>query len=76
MDGLNIVVIGAGIGGLGSALALARGGNHVTLIERDDTPMPADPEAAFSWDRKGAPQVQHPHVFLGLARTILRGVLA
>ena len=72
MDGLNIVVIGAGIGGLGSALALARGGNHVTLIERDDTPMPADPEAAFSWDRKGAPQVQHPHVFLGLARTILR----
>ena len=34
--------------------------------------MPADPEAAFEWDRRGAPQVRHPHVFLGLARTILR----
>lgn len=68
----HVIVIGAGIGGLGSALALARGGNRVTLIERDDTPMPPDHEAAFYWDRTGAPQVQHPHVFLGLARTILR----
>jgi 2-polyprenyl-6-methoxyphenol hydroxylase-like FAD-dependent oxidoreductase len=42
------------------------------VIERDDTPMPLDVEAAFDWDRKGAPQVRHPHVFLGLARTILR----
>ena len=72
MDGLNVVVVGAGIGGLASALALARTGNRVTLIERDDHPMPADPEAAFEWNRTGAPQVRHPHVFLGLARTILR----
>ena len=72
MDGLEIVVVGAGIGGLASALALARAGNHVTLVERDDTPMPPDAEAAFDWDRTGAPQVRHPHVFLGLARTILR----
>jgi 2-polyprenyl-6-methoxyphenol hydroxylase-like FAD-dependent oxidoreductase len=34
--------------------------------------MPEDPEAAFEWDRRGAPQVRHPHVFLGLARVILR----
>jgi 2-polyprenyl-6-methoxyphenol hydroxylase-like FAD-dependent oxidoreductase len=72
MDELDIVVVGAGIGGLGAALALARTGHRVTLVERDDTPMPPDPEAAFEWDRRGAPQVQHPHVFLGLARTILR----
>jgi 2-polyprenyl-6-methoxyphenol hydroxylase-like FAD-dependent oxidoreductase len=69
---LDVVVVGAGIGGLGSALALARAGHRVTLVERDDTPMPADVEAAFEWDRRGAPQVRHPHVFLGLARTILR----
>jgi 2-polyprenyl-6-methoxyphenol hydroxylase-like FAD-dependent oxidoreductase len=69
---LDVVVVGAGIGGLGSALALARAGHRVTVIERDDTPMPADVEAAFEWDRRGAPQVRHPHVFLGLARTILR----
>ena len=72
MERLDVVVVGAGIGGLGSALALTRGGHRVTVVERDDTPMPADPEAAFEWDRRGAPQVRHPHVFLGLARTILR----
>jgi 2-polyprenyl-6-methoxyphenol hydroxylase-like FAD-dependent oxidoreductase len=69
---LDVVVVGAGIGGLGSALALARAGHRVTVVERDDTPMPADVEGAFEWDRRGAPQVRHPHVFLGLARTILR----
>src|SRR5262249_41531110 len=61
-----------GIGGLSSALALARAGHHVTLVERDDSPVPDNVEDAFEWDRRGAPQVRHPHVFLGLAQTILR----
>jgi len=70
---LKVVVVGAGIGGLGAALVMARAGHRVTIIERDDTPMPPDPESAFDeWDRRGAPQVRHPHVFLGLARVILR----
>jgi 2-polyprenyl-6-methoxyphenol hydroxylase-like FAD-dependent oxidoreductase len=34
--------------------------------------MPDSPEAAFGWERRGAPQVRHPHVFLGLARVVLR----
>ena len=72
MEQLEVVVVGAGIGGLASALSMARAGHRVTLIERDDTPMPPDPESAFDWDRKGAPQVRHPHVFLGLARVLLR----
>jgi len=73
MDGpLHVVVVGAGIGGLGSALAFSRSGHRVTLVERDDTPMPVDVEGAFEWDRRGAPQVRHPHAFLGLGRTILR----
>jgi 2-polyprenyl-6-methoxyphenol hydroxylase-like FAD-dependent oxidoreductase len=69
---LEVVVVGAGIGGLGTALALARDGHRVTIVERDDTPMPADVEGAFEWERRGAPQVRHPHAFLGLAYTILR----
>ena len=69
---LSVVVVGAGVGGLGTALALSRAGHRVTLVERDDTPMPRDVEAAFGWNRRGAPQLQHPHAFLGLARTILR----
>lgn len=69
---LDIVVIGAGIGGLGSALTLSTAGHRVTVIERDDTPMPDDVEGAFEWDRRGVPQTRHPHAFLGLARTILR----
>lgn len=69
---IDVVVVGAGIGGLGAALSFARIGHRVTLIERDDTPMPADLEAAFEWDRRGAPQVRHPHAFLGLARVTLR----
>jgi 2-polyprenyl-6-methoxyphenol hydroxylase-like FAD-dependent oxidoreductase len=72
MHELDVVVVGAGIGGLSSALALARAGHHVTLVERDDGPMPDNVEDAFEWDRRGAPQVRHPHVFLGLAQTILR----
>jgi salicylate hydroxylase len=34
VQGLSIAVVGAGIGGLTTALALARGGHAVTLIER------------------------------------------
>src|SRR5688572_16877693 len=68
----HVVVIGAGVGGLAAALALSRSGHRVTIIERDDTPMPDNVEAAFAWDRRGAPQVRHPHVFLARLHHVLR----
>jgi 2-polyprenyl-6-methoxyphenol hydroxylase-like FAD-dependent oxidoreductase len=67
-----IVVVGAGVAGLGTALALARAGHRVTLFERDATPLPADPDAAFAWDRRGAPQVRHSHALLARLRNLLR----
>ena len=66
------VVVGAGVSGLGAALVLARQGHRVTVIERDDTPMPASADEAFEWDRRGAPQVRHSHAFLARLTTLLR----
>ena len=71
-EGPKAVVVGAGIGGLAAALALSRLGWEVELVERDDTPMPADVEGAFEWDRRGAPQVRHTHGFPALIRVIIR----
>jgi glycine/D-amino acid oxidase-like deaminating enzyme len=65
-------VVGAGIGGLAAAMALSRAGLDVTVVERDDTPMPDDVEGAFGWDRRGAPQVRHTHGFPALIRVVLR----
>ncbi len=69
---VRIIVVGGGIAGLGTALACARAGHEVTVLERDDTPMPRDPDAAFEWQRTGAPQVRHSHAFLARLRNLLR----
>ena len=58
--------------GLGTALALGRDGHRVTVLERDATPLPEDAEHAFWWDRRGAPQVRHSHMFLARLRNLLR----
>lgn len=69
----NIAVIGAGICGLCSALALSRKGNQVTLYERDVPPPEGGAnEAFFEWKRRGAAQFRHPHAFLGLMCNILQ----
>ena len=69
---MRVVVIGAGVGGLGAALALSRQGHDVTVLERDRTPLPHDPDEAFEWDRRGAPQVRHSHAMLARLRNLLR----
>lgn len=66
------VVVGGGIGGLTAALALARAGIPVTLVERDRFPSIDSPEAAFRAGRRGAPQVRQTHAFLARMRLLLR----
>jgi len=69
---MRIAIIGAGIGGLASALFLARRGHYVTIVERDPDGAPIDPEACFSsWHRQGVGQANHTHVFMPRATQIL-----
>lgn len=69
---MHVVVVGAGVGGLGTALALGRAGHRVTVLERD--PLPALPgvEEAFAAERRGAPQVHQTHGFLARLQLLLR----
>ena len=61
---MQVLIVGGGVSGLSTALKLGRRGHQVTVVERDDTPMPQSADEAFEWDRRGAPQVRHSHAFL------------
>lgn len=68
----RVVVVGGGVGGLTTALALGRAGHGVTLLERDPLPATADAEQAFVAERRGAPQVHQTHGFLARMQVLLR----
>jgi 2-polyprenyl-6-methoxyphenol hydroxylase-like FAD-dependent oxidoreductase len=53
--GKQALVVGAGIGGLAAARALADYFERVVVLERDTLPAHAEPRA-------GVPQDKHPHV--------------
>ena len=68
----TVTIVGSGICGMFTGLALDRRGFDVTIIERD-TPPPgcSANEAFFSWQRRGVAQFRHPHAFLGLMCSVL-----
>src|ERR1700722_3516838 len=69
----TVLVAGAGIAGLGAALALSDGKRRVTILDRDPPPPDASPEEAFrTWERRGATQLRHSHAFLGRLTTLIR----
>jgi len=55
---MRTVIVGAGPTGLYSAIALARRGHRVTVVDRDP-----GPGADGSWNRRGVMQFHHPHAF-------------
>jgi 2-polyprenyl-6-methoxyphenol hydroxylase-like FAD-dependent oxidoreductase len=61
----DVVVLGAGAGGLQVATLLAGDGHRVTVLERDAAPPPGGPEEAWGdWRRRGVAQFSLPHVLL------------
>lgn len=69
----QVVVVGSGMCGMFTALAQAKRGHAVTLLERDPPPPEGDADAAFfEWHRLGAAQFRHPHAFLGLMCSLIQ----
>lgn len=59
------VVVGAGPIGLYCAIMRARGGDDVTVVERDAGPAPDG-----TWSRRGVMQFRHPHFFRPTVRQV------
>jgi 2-polyprenyl-6-methoxyphenol hydroxylase-like FAD-dependent oxidoreductase len=74
MPDLRVVVLGAGVSGLATALLLARDGHSVTLIERDAFEVGAALDSP-AWTRKGIPHFLLPHAFIPRGRLELRAHL-
>jgi len=67
----RIVIIGAGVVGLGTAMLLAGDGHQVTVLERDPVSPPEPVEAWERWQRPGLNQFRLPHFFLAGFRSVV-----
>jgi len=71
--GERILVIGAGMAGLWSAMALAGGDREILLLDRDPSPPEGGADVAFEdWKRRGVSHLRHSHAFLARLRTLAR----
>lgn len=69
----KVLVIGAGIGGLCTALMLSPTGRRITVLERDGPIGSGDPDEIFrDWRRTGVGHLRQSHAFLARLRTILK----
>ena len=68
---MRTVIVGAGPTGLFTAIALARRGSDVVVVDRD----PGPPARGSSWPRKGVMQFHHAHTFRGPVVEVLQAQL-
>src|ERR1044071_649765 len=72
----KIVVLGAGLAGLATAMLLNRDGHRVTVLERDPAEPPARPVDAWAdWERRGVNQFRLPHLILARWLAVARAEL-
>jgi 2-polyprenyl-6-methoxyphenol hydroxylase-like FAD-dependent oxidoreductase len=68
----RIVIVGAGVVALGTAMLLAGDGHRITVLERDPEAPPSDPDEAWErWQRPGLNQFRMGHAFLGGFRAVV-----
>jgi len=69
----KIVVLGAGVSGLAAGILLRRDGHVVTVLERDQEPVPTSPEEAWErWSRDGVTQFRQAHYLTSRGREVLQ----
>ncbi|MDT7556664.1 MAG: hypothetical protein QOI68_1134 [Pseudonocardiales bacterium] len=71
MSSSRALVLGAGVAGLTTAIALARRGVPVDVLERDAATAPSGRRGAGSWYRDGAPHAGQGHVFSPKSHQVL-----
>ncbi|MFN2496713.1 MAG: NAD(P)/FAD-dependent oxidoreductase [Pseudonocardiaceae bacterium] len=71
MSSPRVLILGAGLAGLATALFLARRGQQVDLLEQDRSAVPTGVRAAAGWHRDTVPQNAHSHSFLARCRQLL-----
>lgn len=72
----RVVVIGAGVCGLNTAMLLAHDGYEVTVLERDPAAPPDTPDEMWDgWERRGVNQFRMIHMFLPRFRAHLEAEL-
>jgi len=67
----EMLVLGAGLCGLSTAMLLARDGHQVTVLERDPAAPPGAAQAWEAWERRGVNQFRLPHVMLPRWRELM-----
>jgi hypothetical protein len=68
---VKVAVLGAGVAGLATALALARDGHEVVVVERDEVTV-GEPLDAPDWPRRGIPHFLQAHSFTSRGRLELK----
>lgn len=71
----GIVVCGAGISGLATAMMLAADGHEVTVVERDPAPAPEPDRAWDDWERRSLNHFRLPHFLMPAFRELMEAEL-